>query len=132
MSLVQDDHVIRAFAADTSNQTFDVWDLPRASGGDHDFFHPHVPHPLPKRAAVNSAGIGRKRSLHIPAKAIGIFPVIPDEKGKFMVDNKAGGRAGVVTVQTPCPLPSRPLGRVACCRSPLAEEPLCFGAVRLR
>src|SRR5918996_3447337 len=38
MSLVQDDHVVQAFAADTSDQPFDVWVLPRTPGGDHDFF----------------------------------------------------------------------------------------------
>ena len=53
MSLVQDDHVIEAFAADTPNQPFDVRILPRTSGGNQHVFDPHVPHPLPKKGACN-------------------------------------------------------------------------------
>jgi hypothetical protein len=34
MSLVQDDHVIEAVAADTPDEPFDVWILPRTPGGD--------------------------------------------------------------------------------------------------
>ena len=48
MALVQDDHVVQAFTADTPDQPLDVGILPRTSGGDEHFFDPHVLHPLPK------------------------------------------------------------------------------------
>ena len=48
MLLVQDDHVVQAFGADTPDEPFDVGVLPRTPWGDHDFFDPHVPHSLPK------------------------------------------------------------------------------------
>ena len=57
MSLVQDDHVIQTFAAETPDEPFDVWVLPRTPGGDHDVFDPHVPHPLPKRGAVDTVSV---------------------------------------------------------------------------
>ena len=53
MSLVQNAHVIQAFAANTPNEPFDVGVLPRISWGNHDVFDPHVPHPLPKRGTVD-------------------------------------------------------------------------------
>jgi hypothetical protein len=57
MSLVQDDHMLQAFAADTPNQPFDVGILPRTLGGNDDFVDPHVPHPLPKRGTVETVSI---------------------------------------------------------------------------
>src|SRR6266403_3514376 len=53
MSLMQDDHVVQAFAADAPNQPFDVWILPRTPRGDDHLFDLHVLHPLPKRSAVD-------------------------------------------------------------------------------
>ena len=43
MALVQDDHVVQAFAADAANEPFHVGILPWALGGDEDLFDPHVP-----------------------------------------------------------------------------------------
>jgi hypothetical protein len=53
MSLVQNDHVMQAFAANTPNEPFDVGVLPPTSWGTHDVFDPHMPHPLPKRGTVD-------------------------------------------------------------------------------
>jgi hypothetical protein len=57
ISLVQNDHVIQAFAADTPDQPFDVGVLPRTPRRDAHVFDPHVPHPLPKRAAVDTVAV---------------------------------------------------------------------------
>ena len=57
MALVQDDHVIQAFAANTPDEPFDVWVLPRTPGGDHDVFDPHMLYPLPKGGAVDTVPI---------------------------------------------------------------------------
>ena len=48
MALVQDDHVVQAFAADAANEPFHVGILPWALWDDEDLSDPHVPHPLPK------------------------------------------------------------------------------------
>ena len=60
MSLVQDDHVVQAFAADTPDQPLDVRILPRTPRGDHDLLDPHVPHPLPKGGAVDAVAIAQE------------------------------------------------------------------------
>jgi hypothetical protein len=57
MSLVQDDRVVQAFAADTSDEPLNVGILPPTPRGDHHFFDPHVPHPLPKSGAVETVPI---------------------------------------------------------------------------
>jgi hypothetical protein len=57
MALVQDDHVIQAFAANTPDEPFDVRILPRTPGGDDHFFDPHLSHPLPKRGAIDAVPI---------------------------------------------------------------------------
>jgi hypothetical protein len=57
MALVQDEHVMQAFAADTSDEPFDVRILPRTPGGDDHFFDPHISHPLPKRGAIDAVPI---------------------------------------------------------------------------
>ena len=57
MSLMQDNHVIQAFAADSPDEPLDIRILPRTPWGDHHFFDPHVPHPLPKRGAVDTVAI---------------------------------------------------------------------------
>jgi hypothetical protein len=54
MALVQDNHVVQAFAADTPDQAFDVRILPGTPGGDEDLFDPLVPHPLPKVSPVDT------------------------------------------------------------------------------
>jgi hypothetical protein len=59
-SLVQDDHVVQVFAADTPNEPLHVGVLPRTPGGDHHFFDPHVPHPLPKRGTVAMVPIAQE------------------------------------------------------------------------
>ena len=60
MALVQDDHVVQAFAADTPDQPLDVRILPRTPWGDDDFFDPHMLHPLPKRGAVDAVPIAQQ------------------------------------------------------------------------
>ena len=60
MALVQDDHVVQAFAADTPDQPLDVWILPRTPWGDHDLLDPHVPHPLPKRGTVDAITVAQQ------------------------------------------------------------------------
>ena len=57
MSLVQDDHMVQTFAAETPDQPLDVRILPRTPGGDQHVFDPHVPHPLPKRGTVDAVPI---------------------------------------------------------------------------
>ena len=57
MQLVQHDHVVQAFTADTPNEPSDIGVLPRTPGSDDDFFDPHMPHPLPKRGAIDAVPI---------------------------------------------------------------------------
>ena len=57
MALVQDDHVIEAFAADTPDEPFDVWILRRTPGGNQYFFNAQVLHPLPKQDAIDPVPI---------------------------------------------------------------------------
>src|SRR5918999_628519 len=54
MALVQDDHVVQALATNAADEPLDIGVLPRTSWGDEHFFNPHMPHPLPKRRAVNA------------------------------------------------------------------------------
>jgi hypothetical protein len=61
MSLVQDDHLVQAFAAETPDEPFDGGILPRTPGGDHDVFDPHVPHSLSKRGAVDAIAVSQER-----------------------------------------------------------------------
>jgi hypothetical protein len=60
MSLVQDDHVVQAFTANTPNEPLDVRILPRTPGGDHDLLDPHMLHPLPKRGAIDPVPIAQE------------------------------------------------------------------------
>ena len=53
MSPVQVDHVVPAFAADTPDQSLDVWILPRTPGSNQYFFNAHVLYPLPKRGSID-------------------------------------------------------------------------------
>jgi hypothetical protein len=62
MALVQDDHVVQAVEADTPNQPFDVGILPRTPGSNEHFFDPHMPHPLPKRGAIDAVPITQEIS----------------------------------------------------------------------
>jgi hypothetical protein len=57
MSLMQDDHVIQTLAADIPNHSFDIGVLPWTLRGDDHFVDPHVPHPLPKRGAVETVSV---------------------------------------------------------------------------
>ncbi len=71
MSLVQDDHVIQAFAANATDEPLDIGVLPRTSGGDEYFFNPHVPHPLPKRGAVDAVPIAQQIAWRlVPRKRV--------------------------------------------------------------
>ena len=60
MSLVQDDDMVQAFAAETPDEPFDVGVLPRTAGSDQYFFDPHVLHPLPKSSAVDTVPIAQE------------------------------------------------------------------------
>ena len=60
MALVQDDHVVQAFAADAANEPFHVGILPWALGGDDDLFDPHVPHPLPNVRPVETITVAQE------------------------------------------------------------------------
>ena len=60
MSLMQDDHVVKAVAADIPDQPLDVRILPWTPRGDHDFLDPHVAHALPKRGPVNAVAIAQE------------------------------------------------------------------------
>jgi hypothetical protein len=55
MPLVQDDHVIQAFASNTPDEPLDVWFLTRTSWGNQHFFNAHVLHTLPKRGPRDPA-----------------------------------------------------------------------------
>src|SRR5919198_507850 len=57
MSLVQDDHMVQAFTADTPDQPLDVRILPRTPGGDHNLLDPHMLYPLPKGSAIDAVPI---------------------------------------------------------------------------
>jgi hypothetical protein len=46
--LVQDNHVVQAFTANTPDQPLDVRILPRTPRGNHNFLDPQVVHPVPK------------------------------------------------------------------------------------
>ena len=60
MSLMQDDHMVQAFAANTPNEPLDVWILPRTPGGDDHFFDPHVLHPLPKGGTIDAVPVAQE------------------------------------------------------------------------
>ena len=59
MALVQDDHVVEAFAPNTANEPLDVGILPWAFGGDEDLFDPHMLYPLPKGRAIDLVPIAQ-------------------------------------------------------------------------
>ena len=60
MALVQDDHVIQAFPANTSDEPLDIRILLRTPWGDQHFFDAHVLHPLPKRGAIDAVPIAQQ------------------------------------------------------------------------
>src|SRR5262245_10780923 len=60
MALVQDDHVVQAFTADTPDQPLDVRILPRTPWGDHDLLDPHMLDPLPKGSAIDAVPIAQE------------------------------------------------------------------------
>jgi hypothetical protein len=60
MSLMQDDHVIEAFAADTPNEPLDERSLPRTPRGDHYLFDPQLLYPLPKRGTIDAVPIAQE------------------------------------------------------------------------
>ena len=57
MSLVQDNHVVQAFAANAPDQPFDVGVLPWTSGGDQYFLDAHVADTPAKRSAIDPVPI---------------------------------------------------------------------------
>jgi hypothetical protein len=60
MSLMQDDHVIQAFAANTPDGPLDVGVLPRTSWGNQHFFDSHVLHTLPKRGPIDPVAVAQE------------------------------------------------------------------------
>jgi hypothetical protein len=60
MALVQDDHVVQAFAADTPDQALDIGILPWALWSDEDLFDPHVPYPLSKVRPVDTITVAQE------------------------------------------------------------------------
>ena len=57
MTLVQDEHVVQAFAADTPDQPLDVRILPRTPWGDHDLLDLHMLYPLLKGSAIDAVPV---------------------------------------------------------------------------
>jgi hypothetical protein len=60
MALVQDDHMVQTFTADTPNQALDVRILPRTPWGNHDFFDPHMLYPRPKGSAIDAVPVAQE------------------------------------------------------------------------
>jgi len=52
MPLVEDDHVVQAFAPHAADQAFHIWILPRASWRGDDLFHAHRHHGRAERLPV--------------------------------------------------------------------------------
>src|SRR5262249_9805813 len=65
VTLVQDDHVIKVLAADTSNQSFHVGILPRRPWCNHDLFDADVPDALTEHRPIDTIAIAAQipRSL---------------------------------------------------------------------
>jgi len=84
MSLVQDHHVIQAFAADAPDQPFDVGVLPGTPWGNQHFFNVHVLHTLPKRGAIDPVAIAQQipRGL-VPRKGVHHLLGTPRGGGMF-------------------------------------------------
>src|SRR5437016_12542889 len=60
MALVQDDHVVQAFAAETPDEPLDIRILPWTPGSDEHFFDPHMPHPPPKGGTIDAVSVSQK------------------------------------------------------------------------
>ena len=60
MALVQDDHVVQAFAAETPDEALHVQILPRTPRGDHDFLESHTAPALSKRGPVHAVAIAQQ------------------------------------------------------------------------
>jgi hypothetical protein len=59
MSLVQDNHVVQAFAADAPDQPFDVGGLPWTPWGNQDFLDAHIADTPPERGAIDPVPIAQ-------------------------------------------------------------------------
>ena len=70
MALVQDDHVIQAFAADTPDEPLDVGVLPRTPGGDH----------APLRSPCAAPAAERRRHRYGPDRAADTAGPRPTER----------------------------------------------------
>src|SRR5882724_1019064 len=57
MALVQDDHMVQAFAADTPGEAFHIGVLPGTPRGDHDLFDAHIVDLLVKWCAIYTIAI---------------------------------------------------------------------------
>jgi hypothetical protein len=98
ISLVQDDHVVQACAADTPDEPFDRGVLPRTPGGDHDIFDPHVPYPLPKSGTVDAVTIASQMP----------WGLVPRERVDDLLGRPLRGRVcGHVDVHDMAPLMSQ-------------------------
>src|SRR5262245_30194721 len=71
MSLMQDDHMVQALAADTPDQSLDIRILPWTAGGNQHFLNAHVAHALPKGGPVNAVAIAQQISRGlVPRKGV--------------------------------------------------------------
>jgi hypothetical protein len=84
MSLVQDDHVIRACAANPPDAPLDVGVLSRTSWGNQHFCDSHVLHTLPKRGPIDPVPIAQQipRGL-VPRKGFHHLLSCPQRRGVF-------------------------------------------------
>jgi hypothetical protein len=60
VTLVQDDHMIKDLAADTSNQSFHIGILPRRPWCNHDLFDAYVPNALTEHCPVATIAISEQ------------------------------------------------------------------------
>src|SRR5512134_281117 len=60
MPLMEDDHMVQTFPADTPNQALDIWVLPRTPGRNHDLFDLHVLDALLKGRAVDAVAVAEQ------------------------------------------------------------------------
>jgi hypothetical protein len=63
--------MIEAITTDTPNEALDLRILPWAPWGNHDLFDPHMPHPLPKRDAIDAVPIAQQISrFFVPREGV--------------------------------------------------------------
>ena len=85
MPLVQDNHVIKAFATDASDQSFNVRTLPRGPSGNDDLLDAHVPHSAAEVLAVDPVAIAQQVARCL----------VPRKRLDDPLSDPRGGGAGV-------------------------------------